>query len=67
MQITYPRLANRGFEVQWATNLQTASQWRFLDVPENRPFFAGTNGEARVPIAAPGAAQRYYRVRVYEP
>jgi len=66
VSITYPRIRNRGFEVQWTTNLFTPSSWQALDVPENRPFFAATNSTALVPDAI-GGASKFYRMRVYEP
>ncbi|HXG46606.1 MAG TPA: hypothetical protein VNO52_03205, partial [Methylomirabilota bacterium] len=67
--ISYPRLPNRGFEVQWRANSDfgTTSGWQFLDVPENRPFFSATNGVTRVPVSPREAVSRFYRVRVYEP
>ena len=66
-QVVYPRVANRGFEVQWTTNLFNPGAWQFLNVAENRPFFAATNGEARVPDSITNSTSKYYRVRVYEP
>jgi hypothetical protein len=67
VEVVYPRLANRGFEVRWSTNLFSTSSWQFLNVPENRPFFAASNATARVPDALTNGPPRYYRVRVYEP
>jgi hypothetical protein len=63
--IGFDRLANRGFEVQWTSNLVTGA-WEFLDVAGNRPFFGATN--VPVMVTDPESAQkRYYRARVYEP
>jgi hypothetical protein len=67
VEVVYSRLANRGFEVRWSTNLFSTSSWQFLNVPENRPFFAASNATARVPDALTNGPPRYYRVRVYEP
>ena len=44
-----PARVNRGFEVQWTTNLRSAAAWQFLEVPDNRPFLAASNAVARVP------------------
>lgn len=67
LEVTYPRLVNRGFEVQWNTNITNTATWRFLDIPANRPYFAATNETATVPDATTDAPAKYYRVRVYEP
>ena len=65
--ITYPRVANRGFEVQWTTNLFNTNSWQPLNVPENRPFFAATNGPASVPDLITNTPAKFYRLRVFEP
>lgn len=67
VEVVYPRLANRGFEVRWSPNLFSTSSWQFLNIPENRPFFAASHATARVPDALTNGPPRYYRVRVYEP
>jgi uncharacterized repeat protein (TIGR03806 family) len=66
VQVRFPQVANRGFEVQATTNLFDPKSWQPLDVPANRPFFSVTNFEAVIedPIQHP---PRYYRVRVFEP
>ena len=64
--LTYSRLINRGIEVQSATQLGAGVVWQFLDVPENRPFFSGTNGVARIPLSL-GVSNLFFRARVYEP
>jgi hypothetical protein len=38
MQIWFPQIANRSFEVQWTMNLADPSSWQALDVPGNPPF-----------------------------
>ncbi len=72
-QIGLPQIANRGFEVQWTTNLADRHSWQPLDVPGNRPFFSAVDREFVVvdavfnslPWSAP--PRRFYRVRVFEP
>ena len=72
MQIWFPQIANRGFEVQWTTNLADRSSWQALDVPGNRPFFSGVDREFGVvdsdfnPLDE-RAPRRFYRGRVFEP
>jgi uncharacterized repeat protein (TIGR03806 family) len=67
-ELTYPRVANRGFEVQFTDSLdQPAPPWRVLNVPENRPFFSATNGPVRLRVPISNTTSRLYRVRVYEP
>ena len=65
--ITYPRLSNRGFEVQWTTNLFNSNSWQALNVPENGPYFAPTNGPASVPDLITNTSGTFYRIRVFEP
>jgi len=65
-QITFPQIANRGFEVQFTTNLQPPVVWQTLDVPGNKPFMSSTNFQAVISDAMTNAS-RYYRIRVYEP
>jgi hypothetical protein len=67
VQILFPRLANRAFEVQWTTNLQDVKSWVALDHPDNRPFFSSTNGQAMIEDAIAPSPERFYRVRIYEP
>lgn len=65
--ITYPQIANRGFEVQYSTAPLNSTAWSRLDVPGNQPFFSGSNRPALIKdVISPNAA-RSYRVRVYEP
>jgi glucose/arabinose dehydrogenase/mono/diheme cytochrome c family protein len=65
--VAFERIANRGFDVQASTNLVDGA-WQSLDVPENSPFFGASTEPAVVPDPASGnLAERYYRVRVYEP
>jgi len=65
-QISFERVANRGFDVQYITNLLD-SAWQSLDVSANAPFFGATDQNVVIDDPATNAAQRYYRVNVYEP
>ena len=67
LEVKYPRVANRGFEVQWNSNLTNQASWLFLNTLENRPFFSATNGESRVPDIITNGLPKFYRGRVYEP
>jgi uncharacterized repeat protein (TIGR03806 family) len=66
-EIGFTRVANRGFEVQWTTNIFAGKSWQPLDVPANAPVFAITNSEVVVQDPMTNAAAKYYRVRVFEP
>jgi len=63
----YPRITNRGFELEWTSNLSTLSVWKPVNVPENRPFFSSADGIAQIPCGIADGRTRFYRVRVYEP
>jgi glucose/arabinose dehydrogenase len=67
IDVTFERIANRFFEIQWSTNLATNNVWRALNVFENRPFAAISNSTWRVPDGTTNDATRFYRARVYEP
>jgi hypothetical protein len=67
VEITYPQTANRGFEVQYATNLTGSIFWSPLDVAGNQPFLSASNRTAMVEDIISTNAVRSYRVRVYEP
>ena len=67
VEITYPRLANRGFEIQWTTDPAHPATWRFLDHPDNRPLISATNGVASLTeVLSPGPF-KFYRARIFEP
>jgi uncharacterized repeat protein (TIGR03806 family) len=67
VQIVFPQLANRAFEVQFTDNLSATPVWQPLDVPANRPVFAATPTTGRVlDVPAPDTS-RYYRVHVRAP
>jgi len=67
IQIIYPQLANRGFEIQATTNLFNPAAWTPLDVPANAPFFSAANRTAIVTDATLTATNKYYRARVFAP
>jgi len=65
--ISFSRIPNRGFEVQWSTNIFDGRSWRALDVPANAPVFAAAGSTASVQDTLTNATAKYYRVRVFEP
>ena len=66
IEVTWPQVANRGFELQRRQVLSGTQQWSALDVAGNEPFFSSTNRTGRVFDGATNAAF-YYRVRVFAP
>ena len=57
---------NRAYRVETATNLTSPIQWRFLDVPANRPTYPASSNA--VSVADPtNTTQKFYRVRVSTP
>ena len=67
VEISFPQIAHRGFQVEWSSGLESAGSWQPLDVAGNRPFFAAANSTATVTDVITNAAFRFYRVRVFEP
>ena len=66
-RVEYPRIANRGFDVQVTTNLIDGS-WASLDEPANAPFFSIATQPATVADSTgTNRADSFYRVNVYEP
>lgn len=64
--ISFPQIANRGFQVEWASALVSPTSWQPLDVAANRPFFSRTNFTTTVTDAITNAPFRFYRVRVFD-
>ncbi len=67
VDISFLHVANRGFQVEWTSNLLTPVVWGSLDVPSNRLFFAATNFTATVADTITNAPARFYRVSISEP
>jgi len=65
--LTFPHLANRGFELQVSSNLSDPNGWLPWDAPENRPLFSGTNFQANISIPLTNTPVQFYRLRIYEP
>ena len=66
--IAYGRIANLGFDAQWASNLAPGFLWFSLDDPRNAPFYSSENREEVVPMPTDsGETTRVFRVRVYAP
>jgi uncharacterized repeat protein (TIGR03806 family) len=66
-EIDFTRIANRGFEVQWTTNIANSNSWQPLDVPGNEPMFAITTSAVSLQDTLTNAPTKYYRARVFEP
>ncbi len=66
VQIRFPRIARRGFEVQVSGNFADPLGWQPLDVPSNRPFFSAATADAIVEDPIVDSHPRFYRVRVFE-
>ena len=67
VQIHFPRLANRAFEVQSTADPAGNAGWQPLDTPDNRPLFPAIASEGVVTDPLPSDQRRFYRVRVIEP
>ncbi len=65
-QISFPQIANRGFEVQFATNLLPPVSRAPLDLPANRPLISASNFSAAVADEITNHF-KFYRIRVFEP
>lgn len=66
-QITFPEIANRGFELQSTTTLSDSNSWTALDLTGNEPFFSITNRPAVITDPDWNATNKFYRVRVFTP
>jgi hypothetical protein len=67
VEISFLQIANRGFQVEWASSLSPPTRWEPLDVPANQPLFSATNFSAAVSDTLTDSPFRFYRVRVFEP
>ena len=67
VEISFPQIANRGFQVESAPGMTSPISWQPLDVPANRPVFSPTNFTAVVTDTITNTPFKFYRVRVFEP
>ena len=67
VELEFTRIANRGFEIQWTTNITNPASWQPLDIPGNEPVFGATNSIVRVQDPFANAPGKFYRVKVFEP
>ena len=67
VQISFHRIANRGFIVEWTDSLANGSSWHTLENPENQLRFSASDEEAMVPDTTGATRARFYRVRITEP
>lgn len=67
VQIAFPQIANRGFEVQSKTDLLNNNSWSALDVSGNEPWYSIPNRTAIIDDSLSSLTNKFYRVRVYEP
>jgi hypothetical protein len=65
VHLEFERIAGRGFEVQFRTNLVSGEAWRVLDSPANQPVYGSVSVPAVVTDAITNAPSRFYRVRVF--
>jgi glucose/arabinose dehydrogenase len=65
-RVSFPQIANRGFEVQAAPILGPPAAWVPLDLTGNEPFFSISN-KAGVISDPLGPTNTFYRVRVFAP
>jgi mono/diheme cytochrome c family protein len=66
-QISFPQIANRGFELQASTTLFDSNSWSALDLPGNDPFFSVTNRTAMITDPTLNPRNKFYRIRVFPP
>ncbi|MEO8428304.1 MAG: PQQ-dependent sugar dehydrogenase [Verrucomicrobiota bacterium] len=66
-QISFPQIANRGFQLQFDYDLTPPIAWEPLEVPANRLFFSATNLTAVIEDSVTNSPTKFYRVRVFEP
>ncbi|HIL70485.1 MAG TPA: hypothetical protein EYG38_11625, partial [Verrucomicrobia bacterium] len=66
--VSFPRIPDLAFEVQWNDQPDKVDNWKALDVPDNRRFIASSPEEAVVrDSTTDGIKARYYRIRVIQP
>lgn len=67
VNIGFDHPANRGFDVEFKSDLSNGSQWNSLEVPSNAPSFPSATQPAIITDNRTNSPSRYYRVRVFEP
>jgi mono/diheme cytochrome c family protein len=67
VEIVFPQIANRGFQVEWTPSLTPPVNWQPLDVPGNQPFFSAVNLTGTITDTIADDPFRFYRVTVLEP
>src|SRR5262249_2983712 len=58
--IGFTRIANRGFEVQWTSDIANSNSWQPLDLPANAPLFTATNSPVSLQDPLTNAGTRFY-------
>ena len=64
-RLTFHRLADRDYDVQWSTDPDVPGSWGSLDDPENGFFLRSEDSEASIPLPA-GGTGRFFRVQLNE-
>ena len=67
VEISFPQIANLGFQVEWTPGLSPPVVWQPLDVSANRLFYYPTSFTTTISDAIASTPFKYYRVRVFEP
>jgi uncharacterized repeat protein (TIGR03806 family) len=67
VKISYPQIANCGFEVQCSSNPKNTNAWIPLDAPGNEPIFSVDDLPASITDPITNGTNRFYRVRVFAP
>lgn len=65
--ISFLQVSNRGFELQFATNLNHPVTWMRLDDPGNQVNFSSSTHTNAFHDAVDNNGHRFYRFRVFEP
>ncbi len=65
--LSYERIADRLFELQWSADPRASDSWNFLDVPENQPKPGATNATVLITVPVTNNLERFYRVQIRTP
>lgn len=66
-QVSFPQIANRGFELQATPSLFDSNSWSPLDIPGNEPFFSVSNRITTIVDPQLDPSNKFYRIRVFTP